>query len=202
MKALIWKEIQFYRKNLNSVRSFFILVMFVLLAFLDTKIDVLQITCYVIACASLFTYNVFLNEDYENLLSLKYTVKSVIISKTTCLLVVSLLINFIFIVFYYIYKGLSLDFLNFSLNKDGMISLLGFLIVIYSSLLFMATFLLLLGKKSSYMTFVPLGVVLVSNILHFSLLINTFLALILLFISIFTISHLTKEKVITRSMSL
>lgn len=202
MRALVWKEIKFYIDSVKSIRMIFVLGMFALSALLNVKIDILQITCYIIACASLFMYNVFLNEDYENLLSFKYSVKSIILLKTICLFIVSLVVNIIFLAFYYVYKGLSLDFLNFPLNAENLMILGSFLILTYVSLIFMAALLLLLGKKSSYFTLIPLEVVLISNFLHFSFMVNVLLTIVFIFISGLIIKNLTKEKVVIRSMSL
>lgn len=201
MTALIWKELNFYKKKLSSIRSLFILGMFILLAFLDVKIDMLQLTSYMIACTSLFMYNVFLDEDYEILFSFKYTIKSVILVKNTCLFIVSLLMNLAFLVFYYVYKGLSFRFLTITLDHVGIVSIVVFFIMVYFSLLFMSTFLFLLGRKSSYITFIPLTVVLISNFLNFPYWINIILSLAFLLVSLVTVSNTTKEKVI-RSMSL
>jgi len=202
LRALVWKEIKFYIDSVKSIRMIFVLGMFALSALLNVKIDILQITCYIIACASLFMYNVFLNEDYENLLSFKYSVKSIILLKTICLFIVSLVVNIIFLAFYYVYKGLSLDFLNFPLNAENLMILGSFLILTYVSLIFMAALLLLLGKKSSYFTLIPLEVVLISNFLHFSFMVNVLLTIVFIFISGLIIKNLTKEKVVIRSMSL
>ena len=65
----------------------------------------------------------------------------------------------------------------------------------------MSTFLLILGKKSSYITFIPLVVVLISNFLKFPYWVNIILSLTFLLVSLVTISNTTKERVI-RSMSL
>lgn len=201
MTALIWKEVNFYKKKLTSIRLLFILGMFILLAFLDIKINMLRLTYYIIACTSLFMYNVFLDEDYEILFSLKYTIKSIVLVKNTCLFIVSLLINLAFFGFYYIYKGFSFQFLAITMDYIGIVSLVVFCIIIYFSLLFMSAFLLLLGKKSSYITFIPLAVILISNSLNFPYWVNLVLSLAFLLISSITISNTTKEKVI-RSMSL
>lgn len=201
MTALIWKELNFYKKKLSSIRLLFILGMFILLAFLDVKIDMLQLTSYMIACISLFMYNVFLDEDYEILFCFKYTIRSIMFIKTTFLFIISLLINFAFLGFYYIYKGFSLKFLTIPLDYIGIVSLVVFFMMVYFSLLFMSTFLLILGKKSSYITFIPLVVVLISNFLKFPYWVNIILSLTFLLVSLVTISNTTKERVI-RSMSL
>jgi len=201
MTALIWKELNFYKKKLSSIRLLFILGMFIFLALLDIKIDMLQLTSYMIACISLFMYNVFMDEDYEILFSFKYTVKSVVLVKTTCLFIISLLINLSFLGFYYVYKGFSFQFLTVSLDYIGTVSLVVFFIMVYFSLLFMAAFLLFLGKKSSYITFVPLIIVLISNFFKFQYWFNIILSLTFFLVSLATISNTTKEKVI-RNMSL
>lgn len=201
MEPLIWKELNIYKQSLKSIRFALICIFILYVVLMRAKMGISEVSLYIILCGTTLS-SVFVPDEYcETLLSSKFTVRQIVFATATCLLVVSLLINLIFVILYYVYNGFALIHQQFDLSQNGILTLVGLISLIYSSFCLEFGLISRFGNKVVRVTLLNIGLLYWFSFAHYHYTIIFLTAIALMAINEAVLYKLSREEVIRRSLT-